>query len=111
MVSSLRLREQSGEAGIIKTWKLGERPMGLGPSTSASAGAGRSEGRCNEVVFISLVKAPKSIQLLSLTLCLLDSDYFYSFFIKIQLYSHGLLHPASSPAQQTLPRLENLGAH
>lgn len=78
MVSSLRLREQRGKAGIIKTWKFGERPVGLGPSTSASAGAGRSEGRCNEVVFVSVVKAPKSIQLLSLTLCLLD----YSFFIK-----------------------------
>lgn len=110
MMSSLRLREQRGEAGIIKTWKFGERPVGLGPSTSASAGAGRSEGRCNEVVFIS-VKSPKSIQFLSLTLCLLNSDYFYSLFIKIQLYAHELLDPASSPAQQTLPRLENLGAH
>lgn len=111
MVSSLRLREQLGEAGIIKTWKLGERPVGLAPSTTACTGAGRSEGRCNEIVFISAAKAPKLIQLLSLSLCLLDSGYFYSLFIKIQIYSHGLLHPASSPTQQTLPRLENLGAH
>lgn len=44
---------------MIKTWKLGEGPVGLGPSTSVLAGAGVSEVGCQEAVSVSAVKAPK----------------------------------------------------